>query len=156
MAPRRDIGDPEQGVADAVEVLVHELARTWQRPQDSTQGALIVNVALDAGIYHQPMGLADEEITSQTLHTLLAGRLRAMVPGTRVDVDLYRETGDRIREKPTAGGLLAVEVQFALAGQQKTGQRSAKVADLGWVDDGGGDEVAAVPRRLVNEGVDGH
>lgn len=60
----------------------------------------------------------------------------------------------RLRD-PAAVGLLVLEMQFALARKEKLPHRAAELADLGWVD-GGGDQVAAVPCRLVYEGVDGH
>jgi len=92
------------------------------------------------------MSLAIKQIGDQSGHTPLANRLVVAAEGARVDVCIDRETGDRVRYQPPTDRLFAVEVQLALAGQEKLAQRAAELAELGRVDDGGGDEVAAVPR----------
>jgi hypothetical protein len=47
-------------------------------------------------------------------------------------------------------------VQLSLARKQELAQRLAKLTDVGGLDDGGGDQVSPIARRLVNEHMYGH
>lgn len=115
-----------------------------------------MQVAFGTSVDDHAMSLACEEIAGQPLQALLAGRFRATAIGAGVDVHLDRQARDRVGKEAAARGPLPVEVQFSLAWKEKLTHGAAKLAQLGWVDEGGGDEVATVSCRLVYEGVDGH
>jgi hypothetical protein len=68
------------------------------RAEETTQGALVVNVLLGTGINHQPMRLAGQKIPHQPLHAGL--------------------TSDLVGEEPASHRLLLLAVQFALTGHQ--------------------------------------
>lgn len=137
-------------------MLVDKFARAWVRAEDATKCPLIVDVLGAAGVDHQPVSFSSDEVADQAIQADLPRGFVIAMPRARVDAHFDRLTSDRVRKKPPTIGLLVLEMQLALAGQEQLAHRAAKLADMGWVDDGCGDEVAAVPRRLVNEGVDGH
>jgi hypothetical protein len=95
-------------------VLVHELADARLRTEETTQGALVVDVLLIARVDDQPVRLPGQEIGDELGEAGLTGGFVEPLAGTRVDAHLDREPG----EGSAAEWLLILEVEVALAGCQ--------------------------------------
>lgn len=102
------------------------------------------------------MGSTSDKIPNQASQADLASRLIFTVIRARVDVNLHLEPRDCVRQLSPPGGFLFLEMQLALAGKKEGTHRLTELANAGRLDHRSRNQIATVPDRLVNEGVDRH
>jgi hypothetical protein len=129
-APRCYVGDPQEWVLGARDVLIRQQRAVAVATKSSADRVFVAVVAMFAAVDAQHVRVVCKKISCQVEHAVLASRFVLAFAGSMVDPHLDWQARDGVGDMSSTLRLLELEVDLALSGEEQGTHRLAGAGQL--------------------------